>query len=213
MKQILVYGDSLSWGIIPGTRKRLAFAQRWPGILESQLNARGHHVRVIEDCLNGRRTVWEDPFKPSRSGLTGLSQCIESNSPLELFVLLLGTNDFQSTHEINVAESAQGVAAIIAAVRNAPIEPGLKTPNILVVAPPKIVEPKGSMAEKFRGANHRSVGLAAELGRISKELSVFFFDANTVTDASTIDGIHLDEDQHLTLGVALAEKVLGGLYI
>lgn len=213
MKQILVYGDSLSWGIIPGTRKRLAFAQRWPGILESQLNARGHHVRVIEDCLNGRRTVWEDPFKPGRSGLTGLSQCIESNSPLELFVLLLGTNDFQSTHEINVAESAQGVAAIIAAVRNAPIEPGLKTPNILVVAPPKIVEPKGSMAEKFRGANHRSVGLAAELGRISKELSVFFFDANTVTDASTIDGIHLDEDQHLTLGVALAEKVLGGLYI
>src|SRR5690349_8116110 len=77
MLSILVYADSLSWGIVPGTRQRLAFDHRWPGILESTLNINGPRARVIEDCLNGRRTVWNDPFKPGRNGLEGLAQRIE----------------------------------------------------------------------------------------------------------------------------------------
>lgn len=77
MDQILVYGDSLTWGIIPNTRSRLPFTERWPGVLEAQLHADGKGVRVIEDCLNGRRTAWEDPFKPGRNGLRGLRQRIE----------------------------------------------------------------------------------------------------------------------------------------
>ncbi len=88
MKQILVYGDSLSWGIVPGTRRRLPFAERWPGILERELVRGGIAVRVIEDCLNGRRTVWDDPFKPGRNGLVGLDQRIEVNSPLALVILM-----------------------------------------------------------------------------------------------------------------------------
>ncbi|MDE0506443.1 MAG: GDSL family lipase, partial [Candidatus Poribacteria bacterium] len=56
MKQILVYSDSLTWGIIPNTRNRLEFEARWPGVLESALIRNGIPVRVIEDCLNGRRT-------------------------------------------------------------------------------------------------------------------------------------------------------------
>ena len=84
MQQILLYADSLSWGIVPDTRRRLAFDQRWPGVMEGALRAAGRRVRVIEDCLNGRRTVWEDPFKPGRNGLAGLEQRIEVNSPLAL---------------------------------------------------------------------------------------------------------------------------------
>ncbi|HUO66056.1 MAG TPA: GDSL family lipase, partial [Gammaproteobacteria bacterium] len=82
MQQILVYSDSLSWGIVPNTRKRLGFSERWPGVMEDHLIRAGRGVRVIEDCLNGRRTVWEDPFKPGRNGLTGLQQRIEVSSPL-----------------------------------------------------------------------------------------------------------------------------------
>jgi len=77
MKQILVYADSLSWGIIPMSRNRFAFHQRWPGILELNLKSRGEDVRVIEDCLNGRRTIYEDPIKPGRNGRIGLGQRIE----------------------------------------------------------------------------------------------------------------------------------------
>jgi lysophospholipase L1-like esterase len=82
MQHILVYADSLSWGIIPTTRERLAFEQRWPGVMEIGLNGAGKSVRVIEDCLNGRRTVWDDPFNPGRNGLNGLEQRIEIHSPL-----------------------------------------------------------------------------------------------------------------------------------
>ena len=98
MNQILVYADSLTWGIIPNTRNRLPFEERWPGVVENKLNACGHRLRLIEDCLNGRRTVWDDPFKPGRKGLAGLAQRIEINSPLSLVILMLGTNDFQFSH-------------------------------------------------------------------------------------------------------------------
>jgi lysophospholipase L1-like esterase len=57
MHQILVYGDSLTWGIVPDTRKRWSFGTRWPGVMERALIESGRDVRVIEDCLNGRRTV------------------------------------------------------------------------------------------------------------------------------------------------------------
>jgi len=55
---VLVYGDSITWGIIPDTRNRFVFDERWPGVLENQLRDSGKNVRIIEDCLNGRRTVW-----------------------------------------------------------------------------------------------------------------------------------------------------------
>jgi lysophospholipase L1-like esterase len=130
MQQVLVYADSLTWGIIPDTRRRLAFDQRWPGVMEAALLARGQPVRVIEDCLNGRRTVWDDPYKPGRNGLEGLAQRIEISSPLALVILMLGTNDFQSMHDHTAWHSAQGIAALIAAVRGAPIEPGMPVPPI-----------------------------------------------------------------------------------
>ncbi len=74
MLNVLVYGDSLSWGIVPGERRRLPFEERWPGVMERGLVAGGLSVRVIENCLNGRRTVWDDPFKPGRNGLQGSSK-------------------------------------------------------------------------------------------------------------------------------------------
>src|SRR6266853_1626436 len=81
MHQILIYSDSLTWGIIPDTRARLPFDERWPGVLENKLNASGPRIRVIEDCLNGRRTAWDDPFKRGRNGLEGLAQRVEIRSP------------------------------------------------------------------------------------------------------------------------------------
>src|SRR5215510_10341409 len=101
MHDILVYGDSLTWGIVPLTRKRFSFDERWPGVMENKLNAGLRRVRVIEDCLNGRRTVGDDPFKPGRNGSVGLAQRIEIHSPLALVILMLGTNDFQSVHAYN----------------------------------------------------------------------------------------------------------------
>lgn len=208
MDTILVYSDSLTWGIIPNTRNRLPFDQRWPGVLENGLIARGSRVRVVEDCLNGRRTVWDDPFKPGRNGLQGLAQRIEIHSPLSLVIVMLGTNDFQFSHPYNSAWSAaQGVAALVSGIRNAPIEPGMPIPGILVVSPPAIDFPKGPIAAKFQGARERCAGLADAYREVSATLGCAFFDAGRVTPASRVDGVHLDADQHLTLGRALVDAV------
>ena len=207
MQQILVYADSLSWGIVPLTRERLPFARRWPGVMENALNAAGPSVRVIEDCLNGRRTAWDDPFKPGRNGLVGLAQRIEIHSPLALVVLMLGTNDFQSMHPHTAWHAAQGIAALVGAIRGAPIEPGMPVPPVLVVAPPPVAAPKGLLAAKFAGADAKCAGLADAYRAVAEELGCPFFDAATVTTASRVDGIHLDADQHATLGAALAGVV------
>ncbi len=172
MQQILVYSDSLSWGIVPSTRRRLPFDARWPGVMESALNRHTLAVRVIEDCLNGRRTVWEDPFKPGRMGLSGLEQRIEMHSPLALVVLMLGTNDFQSVHNYDAWQSGQGIATLVAAIRRAPIEPGMPVPPVLIVAPPPIQTPQGPLAHKFAGAAAKSAGLAAAYRAVAAELNL-----------------------------------------
>jgi lysophospholipase L1-like esterase len=208
MDQILVYSDSLTWGIIPNTRKRLPFDERWPGVLENKLNVAGQRVRVIEDCLNGRRTVWEDPFKSGRNGRCGLAQSIEIHSPLSLVILMLGTNDFQFSHPYNDAWSAaQGIAALVKEIRHAPIEPGMPVPPILIVCPPEIRSPQGNIAPKFRGAEYRCAGLADAYMHMASDLQCPFFDAQTVATASVVDGVHLDSEQHVQLGYALSEIV------
>jgi lysophospholipase L1-like esterase len=210
LKQILIYGDSLSWGIVPLTRRRFPFDARWPGVMENRLNLVGSRVRVIEDCLNGRRTVWEDPFKAGRHGLTGFATRIEIHSPLDLVILMLGTNDFQFSHPYNTAWSAaQGVATLINAIRQAPIEPEMPVPPILVVCPPPLGKPQGPLAPKFLGAEVRCQGLATAYCEMAARLGCHFFDAATATASSKVDGIHLDEDQHQALGEALANVVAG----
>jgi len=212
MQQILIYADSLTWGIIPGTRNRLAFGQRWPGVLESKVNASARRIRVMEDCLNGRRTVWDDPFKPGRNGLEGLAQRMEIHSPLALVILMLGTNDFQFCHPYNDAWSAaQGIATLVKEIRRAPIEPGMPVPRVLIVCPPRIRQPKGDTTEKYRGAEQRTTGLDQAYKQVASDLKCDFFDAETVATVSAVDGVHLDADQHLKLGNALAgivEKLL-----
>jgi lysophospholipase L1-like esterase len=212
MRQILVYGDSLTWGIIPNTRHRLPFDQRWPGVMEMALLAAGHQVRAIEDCLNGRRTVWDDPYKPGRNGLAGLEQKIEIHSPLALAIVMLGTNDFQAMHPHTPFLSAQGLVAIVRAIRRSPIEPGMPIPEILIVAPPPFGTPRGPIAGKFAGAQEKSAGLAKVYEQVVADERCHFFDAGQVTPASVVDGVHLDADQHSILGRAIA-GVVGSILV
>jgi len=107
MDQILIYSDSLTWGIIPNSRQRLPFEKRWLVVFENTLIESGKNVRVIENCLNDRRTAWSDPFKEGRDCSQGLAQIVEMHSPLKLVLLMLGSNDFQCTHDNNAWLSAQ----------------------------------------------------------------------------------------------------------
>jgi lysophospholipase L1-like esterase len=207
MKQVLVYGESLSWGLIPGTRKLLDFNQRWPGVFEKTLLSDGHALRVFENCINGRRTVWSDPFKAGRNGSKGLAQVIEMHSPLSLVVMMLGVNDFQSVHTNSAALSALGSARLIEIIRSAPVEPGVPVPEILLLAPPIPGKPKGEIKDKFKGVMKRSSGLSDALKAMALQHAVHYFDTAPVVSSSKLDGIHLDPDQHHILGTRIAQFV------
>jgi lysophospholipase L1-like esterase len=211
VKNILVYGDSLSWGIIPGTRMRQPRHLRWPGVLERSLNKHNHGVQVIEDCLNGRRTMLDDPIKQGRNGLSGLAQCIEAHSPLHLVILMLGTNDFQSMHDFSATDSAKGIEALVDCVRSAPIEEGMPVPPILIVSPPPVSLALGTMSEKFLGAAAKFKGVAQVYRAVAQKQDTAFFDAGLITPASLVDGVHLDTPQHLILGERIAEFILAEL--
>ena len=130
------------------------------------------------------------------------------HSPLSLVILMLGTNDFQFSHPYNNAWSAgQGIGTLVREIRNAPIEPGMPVPPILIVCPPPIHAPRGPVAAKFAGADQKCVGLADGYRAVCSDLGCHFFDAGSVTPASLVDGIHLDLDQHLKLGSSLADVV------
>lgn len=165
-------------------------------------------MRVLENCINGRRTVWEDPFKAGRNGVAGLVQAMEMHSPLSLVVLMLGVNDFQSVHSNTALMSALGSERLIGLIRSAPIEPGMPVPEILLIAPPEMSEPKGDIAAKFEGAFLRSVGLSDALRNLAVRQAVQFLDAGASIHCSEIDGVHLDRDQHQVLGLAVAKYVL-----
>ena len=162
---------------------------------------------MIEDCLNGRRTVWDDPFKPGRNGLAGIEQRIEVNSPLALVILMLGTNDFQSVHQHNASHSAQGIASLVRAIRRAPIEPDMPVPSILIVAPPQPATAAGTMAEKFVDAREKSAGLGAAYAAIAAETGLRVLRRGTRHRVSKVDGVHLDADQHEILGRQLVDPV------
>ncbi len=207
MQQIFLYSDSVSWGVIPNTRERFDFDKRWTGICENSLNEKGYDTRFIEDCLNGRRTAWEDPKKQGRNGLIGISQKIETYSPLALIVIFLGTNDFQAIHQVTSKHSAQGLSTLINKIKNSPIEPTLSIPEILVIAPPLVLNPAGALSKKFKGSKEKCRNLANELRKVSVEEGCYFFDSNSVITASKLDGVHLDEDQHEILGFAISEII------
>jgi lysophospholipase L1-like esterase len=120
---------------------------------------------------------------------------------------MLGTNDFQSVHQHNATHSAQGIAALVRAIRRAPIEPDMPVPPILIVAPPRSGTATGLMSDKFAGARQQSAGLGDAFAAVAAEMGCAFVDAGSIIKPSSIDGVHLDADQHEVLARHLLEPV------
>jgi len=203
MQTVLLYGDSLSWGIVPGTRDRWPFAERWAGVLQSLLGAA---VRVVEEHLNGRTTAFDNPVLPGRNGLAALPMLLESHAPLDVVAVMLGPNDLQRIQGLTAHESALGTAALVDAIRRTPLEGGGEPPAILLVTPPALA-PHSDTEEKFGGAAVASRELARRQRAVADAKGCTFFDAGTVIETSAVDGVHLDAAAHRALAEAVAPVV------
>ena len=204
MTTILCYGDSNTWGHDPSTGERLARDQRWPGILRRSL---GFGYEVIEEGLPGRTTVFSDPLEPYKSGKDYLIPCLGSHSPVDLVIVLLGTNDVQTRYSVSAMEISLGLGVLVDMIQASAAGPGGAAPDALVVAPPPIQTVPEEWAESFIGAEEKSRRLAEYYQRIADEYQCEFFDSSTIIVSSDTDGIHWDATEHEKLGKALAPIV------
>lgn len=205
MKSLLAFGDSLTWGFIPGTRARYPFAQRWPNVLQAALGA---GVKVYENALNARTTVHDNPFRDHRSGLDVLPVLLEAHAPLDLVILALGSNDFHTNYGLTPMHVARGMRRLVQTVRTYQTEPGMPVPAVLVVAPPRIVKTDDPYYGGMFGDTYKVFDQLAPLYRqLALEEGAHFFDAATVASAATTDGIHLTAEDTIALGKALVAPV------
>jgi lysophospholipase L1-like esterase len=206
MKEILCYGDSNTWGFDPVTQGRFSPAERWTGVLAHEL---GPDFRVIEEGLSGRTTVWDDPIEGiHKNGRTYLLPCLESHQPLDLVILMLGTNDLKKRFSVSAFDIAASAGQLVGIVQHSRSGIEGRTPKVLLIAPP----PVGRLsiyAEMFEDALGKSSKFSEYYRLVALEYGCVFMDAGEFIRSSEIDGIHFEAGQHERLGQAVAGKVLG----
>ena len=212
---ILCFGDSLTWGFVPpapGTPgERYAPERRWTGVMAAELGASFH---VIEEGLNGRTTSVDDPLRPHLNGAAHLPAILASHLPLDLVVLMLGTNDTKSYFGREPRDIAFGISLLLEQIAGSAraVWTDYPAPKALVVAPPPIGDvPAGWGRELMDGASEKSRRLPALYQALAAESGAAFFDAGRVVRSVGADGIHLTEENNRALGVALAEAVRAAL--
>jgi lysophospholipase L1-like esterase len=204
MAVIVCFGDSLTYGFDPATGGRFAPRDRWPDVMAEQL---GSDHTVITEALPGRTTVFDSPYAPARSGKDLLAPILESHAPLDLVILMLGTNDLQSPLELSARHSASGLWTLIDIVFRSNAGPAAGKPACLGVAPPPIHDAKGFMGVIFEGRDEQSQELVRHFEVMAGAAGAEFFAAGDVVRASAVDGVHLDAASQQALGQALAERV------
>ena len=210
MKTILCYGDSNTWGYNPSTGKRYGRSERWPGVLRNEL---GEGYLVIEEGLNGRTTVWDDPIEGYKSGKEYLIPCLETHKPIDLVIILLGTNDLKKRFSLTAFDIAEGAGVLVKIIQKSETGPGDEAPEVLLLVPPPVAKLAGTeFVDMFEDAEEKSGKFSQHYRRVADELGCELLDTAEVIVSSEIDGIHLEVEEHRKLGEAVAahvRKILG----
>ena len=201
-KTVLCYGDSNTWGFDPRTKERFGVDTRWPGVLRAEL---GHGFHVIEEGLNGRTTVWTDPLGEYRNGKHLLIPCLETHKPLDLVILMLGTNDLKAKFSATALDIAKGAGLLVDMIQQSRTGPGCVSPKVLLICPLPLAR-LTELAELFEGATEKSRRLSAHYQNVANELGCSFLNAGDLIQCSELDGIHLDAEAHAAVGKAIAAE-------
>lgn len=210
MKRVLCYGDSNTWGYTPGSGVRFPADVRWTGVAAGLLQ---DQCVLLEDGLNGRTTVFDDPYADFRNAKKGLGYSLCAQAPIDLLVLCLGTNDLKFTNVIGAKKGLESLLRQIglddACFDAAMIPIFTQGPKVLVISPitlhPDIstLRPESSMADKYPD----STRFAHYYQAVAQAHGMYFLDAAQYASASPADCIHMDAQSHQRLGQAVAEKI------
>jgi lysophospholipase L1-like esterase len=204
-KRILCFGDSNTWGANPKDGTRHAADVRWTGVLQREL---GDDYQIIEEGYNGRTTVFDDMVEGRLSGIRYFAPCLDSQSPLDLIILMLGTNDLKARFGVEAGTIAYGFYRYLNALQITPMA-GNK-PKVLIVSPILIDEAykKNSLFYDMFGeeAHGRSERFANAYEDFANDAGVYYMNAAEYATASQYDGVHMEAAEHEKLGKAFATK-------
>ena len=205
MRQVICFGDSNTFGYIPGTGKRYTWGKRWTSILSEKLS--GTDSRVVEEGLVGRTTIFEDPLRDGRCGVKLLPVILETHAPSDedLVVIMLGTNDCKAIYGASPEVIAKGVGRLVRQVKAYSDKV-----KILIISPIHLGEnvwKEGFDPEFDVNSVEISKKLAAEYRKISKAENTYFLDASEYSVPSETDEEHMDEENHRRLALAVYEKI------
>jgi lysophospholipase L1-like esterase len=205
MKTILCYGDSITWGYIPGNAGRYAREIRWPNVMQKDL---GSGYEIITEGLRGRYTVHDEPYRPGRNGAALLQPILDSHSPVDLLIILLGTNDVLHYPAVTSADAARGIDILIKIAQASETGPNDTSPKILIISPPLIGTLSAELQQLCHGDPAHSAKFAEYFQKIADQRGVYFLDGAGVCAPSPIDGVHLDDAEHRRLGQAVGKVVI-----
>jgi lysophospholipase L1-like esterase len=207
MRTLLLFGDSNTHGTMPmpdlGFGGRFDRDERWAGRLARLLP----DWEVIAEGHPGRTTLHDDPVEGAhRNGLTVLPALLESHRPVDVVLVMLGTNDLKERFSVNAGDIALSLERLVRVILASGAGPGNGAPGVLLVAPPPIME-VGCLAGMFAGGAAKSVALAREIEAAARRVGVPFLDAGQVVKVSPVDGIHYDAEANPALAQAFAAAI------
>lgn len=210
MKTVLAFGDSLTWGYDPEGPGRHLRDNRWPVALANALDGR---AEVIAEGLNGRTTAFDDHLgEAERNGARVLPTLLTSHKPIDLVIVMLGTNDLKPAIAGYAIAAKQGMGKLVGLIRRHDWSLGAAVPSVLLVSPPPFCETDNAeFAAMFESRIEESKRLAGMYADLARELDCGFFDAGTVAVTTPLDGIHLDAGNTRAIGEALAPVAAGML--
>ncbi len=204
MKTILCYGDSNTWGYRASPEGgRYPFSVRWTGRLQQLL---GSGYQVFEDGMNSRTTVFDDPTADDRNGKALLLPALERTRPLDMLILMLGTNDLKLRFGVPVSDIGLGMGLLVKTARTYISETDGRALKILIIAPPHIRESlqNAPFLDSYgMGAVARSHALAPVCRHVAETLHCGFLDAASIVQAGDEDGVHLNHAGHAALAAAI----------
>ena len=199
MKEILCFGDSNTYGLIPGTTRRYDRETRWTGILAEKLYDKGY--RIIEEGLCGRTSVFDDATRDGRNGAKVLPMLLETHAPLDQVVLMLGTNDCKTIFGASAEVIGKGIAKLLEQ-----IEQFASKAKVLVISPIHLGD-KVWMEEFDREFSQESVEVSKELESvyetIAQKYGKQFMRAADYVSPSEADQEHMDGQSHKILADAI----------
>lgn len=205
MVNILCFGDSNTFGTNP-SGGRWDLHERWPSALQDEL---GNGYRIIEEGLGGRVTVMEDELEGDKNGKRHLPVLLRSHRPLDLVIIMLGTNDMKHRFNMLPVDIAKGAEALGEIVQNYPYGAYYPVPRVLLVSP-VLIRP-GIEHSAYTGFTEDAVTVSQQLGKYYREAAEkhqwLFLDAATVASASENDKLHMEKEAHLALASALAKLI------